>query len=337
MPRAKTARRKSRTVQQVEAVTLSESAIQKHIDEKSLARGKKYHRDRAIFGAYREGNRLKARCRGSYSNSYHVEATIQDGRILNADCSCPAGEGGHCKHVAALLLTWKDAAGSFAEVGNVREMLREQSKADLLDLIGLLIDREPELELLIAQMMSGEATDVEPYRQMAAAAFEGIGSENPSRIGLEAALAAVRAIGDRFAVRGDARSSSVVYRGLLEGVMAQGTDHPDLAYESTCELIEVLSGSAVALATCLKSLPQEHPERASLTETLAEWLGFDLRLGGIGLADGVVKAYARHSTKEDRVELAERLEELSDDLDDSDWADERVAEWLLELEDADFD
>src|SRR5262245_55708023 len=84
---------------------LSVSAIKHRIDGGSFQRGEAYFRSGAIFDTRRQGSALKARCEGSQGGPYRVEVTFDGDKIGAADCSCPVGGGGLCKHVAALLLT----------------------------------------------------------------------------------------------------------------------------------------------------------------------------------------------------------------------------------------
>jgi hypothetical protein len=79
----------------------------------SFGKGQAYFRQGAILEPRRQGWTLKARCLGSSAPSYRVEATMGDEGIAEADCSCPVGSGGHCKHIAALLLTWLDDPDAF--------------------------------------------------------------------------------------------------------------------------------------------------------------------------------------------------------------------------------
>src|SRR5437763_17071823 len=85
---------------------LSDDEIQARVGSQSFARGKQYFRDRAIFDARQQGLTLKGRSLGTSGGPYRVHVTFGPDGISSANCSCPVGGGGYCKHVAALLLTW---------------------------------------------------------------------------------------------------------------------------------------------------------------------------------------------------------------------------------------
>jgi uncharacterized Zn finger protein len=86
---------------------LNANALRRHFGERNFTLGQNYARDESIFNARRQGRTLKARCQGSRTEAYQVEATLGDKGIEEAECSCPVGGGGRCKHVAALMLTWQ--------------------------------------------------------------------------------------------------------------------------------------------------------------------------------------------------------------------------------------
>src|SRR3972149_1347177 len=128
---------------------LSVTDIQAWVGSASYHKGQSYFRQGAIFEPRRQGMTLKARCLGSSAPSYWVEVTIDDGGITEAECSCPVGAGGHCKHVAALLLTWLDSPEAFEESADLETTLEQRSKPELIALIRQMLQRYPDLEYLL--------------------------------------------------------------------------------------------------------------------------------------------------------------------------------------------
>lgn len=122
---------------------LSDDDIRARVGERSFQRGWQYFHDSAIFGARRQGITLKAQCAGSQAPSYRVEATFDEHGITTADCSCPVGDGGYCKHIAALLLTWRDRPAEFIELEDLEGALARKSKDELITLIRLMVRRSP--------------------------------------------------------------------------------------------------------------------------------------------------------------------------------------------------
>ena len=95
---------------------ITAAAIRDRVGEQSYARGREYFKAGAIRDPRRQGMTLKAGCEGSRPSPYRVEVTFGRRGITAAGCSCPVGEGGYCKHVAALPLTWQVMPEAFVEV-----------------------------------------------------------------------------------------------------------------------------------------------------------------------------------------------------------------------------
>ncbi|MCA9918189.1 MAG: SWIM zinc finger family protein [Anaerolineales bacterium] len=95
---------------------LTEASIRNRVGEQSFKRGKRYFQQDAIMSPWIQGNMLKAKCWGSMPQPYHVWVQLGVNDIDSGECSCPVGDGGYCKHVAALLLMWLHKPDSFQEV-----------------------------------------------------------------------------------------------------------------------------------------------------------------------------------------------------------------------------
>lgn len=95
--------------------TLGDLDIQNRIGLATYRRAQTYHRTGAIQQAIREGETLRALCVGSQPEPYRVWVTLRGGKVLIANCSCPVGAAGRCKHVGALLLAWRAQPKQFQE------------------------------------------------------------------------------------------------------------------------------------------------------------------------------------------------------------------------------
>lgn len=107
---------------------LSDAEIQARVGAQSFQRGEQYFRDRAIFEARQQGMTLKGRSHGSSGGPYRLYVTFGSNGISSANCSCPVGAGGHCKHIAALLLTWRELPEEFLEVEELEKTLEERAR-----------------------------------------------------------------------------------------------------------------------------------------------------------------------------------------------------------------
>src|SRR5512142_1667186 len=118
---------------------ISESDVQNWVGTRSFQKGYRYFEDETILNPRQRGQSLIAECQGSQPTPYRVEIRLGAEGILDGSCTCPAGEGGHCKHSAALLLTWLHEPGSFVEVPELDSLLENRSKDELISLIQQMI------------------------------------------------------------------------------------------------------------------------------------------------------------------------------------------------------
>ncbi len=161
---------------------IHEKAIRARIDARSFEKGQSYFRAGAIFDTKRQGRTIKARCEGSQAEAYRVKASFDEKGITSAECSCPVGGGGHCKHVAALLLTWRERPEEFVEIEELEASLEHRSKPELIAMIKQMLIRDPDLEILLETPLPGSRKRQVPvspdiYRRQADRAFRGYGSE----------------------------------------------------------------------------------------------------------------------------------------------------------------
>ena len=110
---------------------ISEIDVQNWVGTKSYQKGYRYYEDEAILNPRLRGQSLIAECQGSLPTPYRVEIRLGPEGILWGGCTCPAGEGGHCKHAAALLLTWLHEPDGFVEVPELDKLLDNRSKDEL--------------------------------------------------------------------------------------------------------------------------------------------------------------------------------------------------------------
>jgi hypothetical protein len=123
--------------------TLTETILRTYASEQSFERGREYYHSGAIYNAIRQGNTLLADCEGT--ETYHLRVELDESGIQSTSCTCLYELGGYCKHLVALLLTYIDKAGEFAERKSLSTLLANVDKATLVTLLTKLADRQPEL------------------------------------------------------------------------------------------------------------------------------------------------------------------------------------------------
>jgi uncharacterized Zn finger protein len=315
---------------------LTEKVIKQRVGERSFQRGRDYFESDAVFDCRRQGEWLKARCRGQSSDYYVVSARIADGQIKEAECHCPVGSGGNCKHVAALLLTWLHAPEEFRETAPLEERLSKCSKSRLIELIGQMIEHEPELDSWLELALptvtpsgKGEVVKPDAYRHQAVAAFSQAGHGWGADADVTAALESLKKIGDQFLSRKNVESAVAVYRGILEGFVSE---YESLRDESgdVC----VVAGECIAsLGECLPRLAEGSEARESVLRALFDVLRFDIDFGGIGVSDEAPEILAEQSTATERATIAGWIrEELQTGRDlGSNWERQSWGSLLLDF------
>ena len=137
----------------------------------SYDRGESYYANRAIFDTFLRGSELEGRCEGSSGEAYLVSATLDDkGNVVATSCTCDYGLEGDCKHVVALLLTYLRTPEAFVEAAPVQKTLAARSKEELITLIEGMVERHPDLKMLVDRptprtAAKGQPFDLVPFRR----------------------------------------------------------------------------------------------------------------------------------------------------------------------------
>jgi uncharacterized Zn finger protein len=288
----------------VELARPTRPMILRQVGEASVHKARFYLRRRSWRDLRVQGETVKGRCRGASHSPYRVTATFDGDTIAAAECSCPVGDGGHCKHVAALLLYYRARPEAFVEVEHLDAALERRSKGELIALVRRMIRRVPELELLLEAPLPGyadpaTAEDPESYRRQARAAFERSGS--PVEVARE--LADLVATGDEFRESGSHAAAVAVYRSVTEEVLDRLERVNDAG-----ELLTVVSSCAAGLCDCLESAA-DAPHRDAVLRTLVELHVADEAHGGLGLADSAPEALLHRTSPAERRQVAALLRE----------------------------
>lgn len=90
----------------------------------------------------RRGTKVSARIHGNYG-VYHT-IVAPDATRLKGDCTCPS-EIVPCKHVHAVLETWKTNPQSFFDLDTWLKQISRQSKKELVASIEMMVLEAPEL------------------------------------------------------------------------------------------------------------------------------------------------------------------------------------------------
>ncbi|MFB6278528.1 MAG: SWIM zinc finger domain-containing protein [Salinibacter sp.] len=338
--------------------SLSRSDVRTWTLDRYYDRGERYYRQDRIQRPRREDRLLKAECRGSRPNPYHVEAKLDADGIAWAECSCPVGGG--CKHAVALLLTWVESPEEFEDTDPLEELLREQSPSKLVPLILKMVDRHPDLERLVRLSATSTTASVDAgeLRDQIQSVFENVGSQydyrrDPYHQGRDPYYAPREVkedldpfftMAEDYAENDRLADAATVYRLLLEETQA----HYENFHGEEGELGSVVEDCARHLGELLATVDDEDL-RDTILRALFDTYTWDLDLGGYSLGDWSYDALINKTTQEERHRVADwvrdrlpnadlRDETLwvsrmsGDDSWSSNWKHEALGGFLLDLE-----
>ena len=324
----------------VELARLTKPQLLRQVGEQSILKAKSYLRKQAWTDLRVQGNTLKGRCQGNAPSPYRVAVTFDGEGIAGAECSCPVGGGGHCKHVAALLLYHREHVDAFVEVEELDAALERRSKGELVALVRRMVRRVPELELLLDAPLPGytdpaAAEDPEPYRRQARAAFGHGDGEWGSVAGVAHELADIVATGDEFRAAGQHAAAVAVYRAVAGEVLGRFENYHD----EEGDLLGVVTDCAAGLCECLEAATPDALHREALIRALVDLYVADEAHGGLGVSDSVPEALLHRTEPGERRQVAKWLREQMPEGES--WSAEyqrrAIGSFLLELEADDLD
>ena len=265
---------------------VSDETISSWVGLRNLHLGRSYVENGSVFDQRIQGATLKARCQGSLPQPYRLRAVLGDGRVEDADCSCPVGGGGRCKHVGALLLTWSEQPEAFRVMAELDADLEQRSKGELVVLIKRMLQLQPDLESLLEIGIPGGGglgTPVNPeiHRRQVASAFR-LGKDDwmaSREIAME--IGVILDAGEEFLVWDDCANAAAVYQSVSREML----EHYDQMLDEDGRLIDVMDRCVEGLGQCL-ALWEDATGRETLLRTLFDVYCVDLDWGGIGLGEG---------------------------------------------------
>ena len=283
---------------------ISKSIIAHWTDNVYFQRGQKYYEQGAIYEQRIQGMVLKSKCSGSQAPFYRQEVLFDSKGIKSAECTCPVGDGGHCKHTVALLLTWVNNPNSFQEVDAIETILEKLSKPELIALIKQMIEQEPDLESLLELPLAGgenKPLNIKAIRRQAEQAFQGADFEWGYAREIKRDLNPLLKLAAGYLSRDDAENSASIYITIIESIM----DNENAALgDEEGELLGVVYECAEALGHCLSQI-KDSKKRLEILQTLFSAYQWDtIKIGGVGAADCVPEILTTQTIPEERIEIA---------------------------------
>lgn len=285
----------------------TEIDVQAWVGARSFQRGYHYFEDESILNPRRRGQNLIAECQGSQVTPYRVEIRLGPDGILGGNCTCSAGDGGHCKHAAALLLSWLHEPDSFVEVPELDKLLENRSKADLISLIQQMVTRYPDLDQLLElsalnNLAPGEPIRAELIEQQIRRAFSSAGGEmGGSNAQIADNLQPILDLGEDLLDREDVANAAVIYQTLMDGLLVYDDC---LLNDEGGDLGQVLAECEQGIRDSLRSTSDTNLRRG-LLHALFELFVWDLQAGGLGYADETPSILAAEASQDEKNMIAD--------------------------------
>ena len=277
--------------------------------------------------------KLSAKCLGSSYPDYVVKVTLDPDGIASAECSCPVGFGGHCKHIAALLLTWMDDPEIFREVKDVSVSLEKLSKADLINLVQRMIHQEPDLERLLELPIPGISADREPIdpeiiRQQIGYALTSPYDEKSWNDPYEVAhkIDPLLELAGQYQKLEDSINAIVLYRVIAETLL-KGDEI--IMYDETGHLGEVLDNCVEGLGDCLAETTDVDQREVLLKDLLDIYL-WNLKMGGIGIGEFIPGIYFEQASLQECQVICNWIQEAMPTANE--WSSKILGGLQLELQ-----
>jgi len=287
-----------------------DEALRQWAGAAALERGAEVLRRGALFDTRRVGPSLRARCHGTEGGLYHPTLTLthDDASIVSGHCTCPAGAEGQCKHTAALGLRFASEPAAFVVVAPLAEALRGRSRAELVTLIGQMVERHPELDALVVFPMPGgriRGADAAAFARQADGIFDAAGSSWGAEVAIVDALRPLASLAAQFAEAGDLPGCLTVASGLTTSIYRHlpafaGHSHAD-------DLRAIVQQCVAAVGKRLARHEDSAETRADALQWLLETRALDLDLGDVGPAESVEAMLGAHTTPAERATLAAGL------------------------------
>lgn len=273
----------------------TEKSICRLVGERSFQRAKRYFQYGHVHAARRQGNLLKARCYGSYDNDYRLEVELKGSKVVDGWCSCPVGEEGLCKHVAALLLTWRESPDEFRVAQDLESMLANCDRQELIGIIRVLVDANPVLEELLESVLPvGEQNlpeTADRARQAVSEALRRAADTGDPELAT-AAIDEQHAQAERQLSNGQSAAASAIAGAVVTAAVA---DY-DVYSDASGEVAASVGQAAQTLTRCFELLGSDDAQRGDVLRVLLSLLWFDACQVGMRMAESVPETIARHAS-----------------------------------------
>lgn len=313
---------------------IKKSDITRWTDEVYFQRGQKYYEQGAIYQQRRQGMTLKSKCSGSQAPFYRQEVLFNAKGIVSAECTCPVGAGGRCKHAGALLLAWANDPDSFEEVEALDAALEKRSKPELIAIIKQMLEQDPDLDALLELPLSANESkplNMKAIRRQAERAFREAGYEWGYTREIDRDLNPLIKLAENHQAKNDSKNAALIYETIIETIL----ENADAALgDEDGRLLGVMYECAESLGNCLPAINAQETRNEVLKVLFSAYKWDSIHAGGVGAADCVPEILVTQTTAQERAEVAKWVRNILPKGDS--WSDgyhrEVLGGFLLDLE-----
>ena len=290
---------------------LEDEEIEKRVGAKALRQGWEYFQKGALRQLRRQGKTLSALCMGRSIHPYRVRVVFNESGIAEADCTCPIGQGGYCKHVAALLVAWRQRPQDFLQLEELETLLGRCTRRELIELVQKLLELRPELEATVYSwgpvLKSPEPPPDPSVYGFQARAILAQADRSDQSAWQQAAdrLQALVEVGEAFVLQRELEKASVIYGALLEEMLGSN----QVAQICNQSLRPIADACVQGLQKVLADRDVAPEVRIRLLKILLTLLRVSLEVTG-SLRDDVVEVFRGQTTPTEKSLLSQWIESL---------------------------
>lgn len=318
--------------------TISEQEITRLANSQSFTRGLEYYNQDLIKHPIRQGGKLSGNCQGSML--YTVNVVLDDNAVKSSKCSCPYRYGGICKHLVAFLLTYVRQPELFHVIPPVREILGNQTKDDLINLIEEMTEYYPDLIplLQLSTSSSGKSKQSQQPQQPIDLIFytqkvmRALNIEDDEDV--EDAIDQLNDFdkkANQLILKQDYLNAGNLYQLLLEA-MNDSYDDILTQIDYDGDICSFAHDFVEGLGKCLELGKTEIDEERQLSWlfTLLDAFFHDLDLGGIDYADNVDDYLLKYVNDQKWQGIEEEIKSRLNTTKNDKWSQQVILNLLLE-------
>ncbi|GIK38245.1 MAG: hypothetical protein BroJett011_20780 [Chloroflexota bacterium] len=269
---------------------ITEAQIRSLASAESFSRGRDYYESGAVVDLQQRDDTLLAQVEGSSYEPYEVTIKLENGELVDAECTCPYDWGGFCKHIVAVLFSFMRQPDRVTQRPTVDELLADLGQDQLRALLTQLLSEQPRLlDWVEAQLalkkepVTEKASsaprqrqtpiDPTPFRRQANTILGSLGGMRASEAywhigGIAQQMSELFHQTQPFIEAGDGRNALLILEAITEPYVDRWFEFDD---EGELSGLFAEIGSLFAEAILSADLSRE--ERKALAKKLTRWQG----------------------------------------------------------------